>query len=81
MTYTLTITDVNGNVTVIPDDDKVRCDNCGKPSDEAKHCISGGALTDGEWACCTECYDEMLEEDKCCCFGDLGEGVYRQQKY
>jgi len=55
------------------------CDNCGKPSSQAKACISGGMIPDEEWACCEECYDEMVL--KGCAFEELGNGNYREQKY
>ena len=75
----ITLIDVEGNKIEIQSDDKVRCDNCGKPNEEAEGCIAGGYLCDEEWACCEACYDEMVE--KGCCFVELGDGHYRQQKY
>jgi pentatricopeptide repeat protein len=48
-------------------------------SNKAKTCIAGGYLCDGKWACCEECYDEMVE--KGCYFEELGNEVYRKQKY
>jgi hypothetical protein len=75
----ITITKVDGMKEIIPYGDENRCDNCGKPVSEAKHIITGGFLVEDEWACCHECYDEMIK--KGCCFAELGDGVYRQQKY
>lgn len=75
----IVITKANGNKKNIPLDELSRCNNCGKPSDEAKCCIADGYLTEGEWACCKQCYDEMVE--KGCCFEELGAGIYRRQKY
>lgn len=77
--HMMKITAKNGSTELLPLDELFRCDNCGKPSDEAESCIAGGYLTDGEWACCEECYDEMVK--KGCCFEELGNNVYRKQKY
>lgn len=76
---TVTLTFSTGNVVKEPYGDFSRCDNCGKPSNEAKGCMTGGYICDEEWACCDECYDEMVE--KGCCFEELGDLVYRKQKY
>lgn len=77
--YRIQITDVHGNTKTITHGEEARCDNCGKTSGEATNCIAGGYLCDEEWACCEECYDEMVK--KGCCFEELGAGIYRQQKY
>lgn len=77
--YTILLTTVEGNVIESPNFEDSRCENCGKLSDEAVSCISGGYLAEGEWACCEACYDEMVE--KGCAFEELGANVFRQQKY
>ena len=73
------ITTINGNVIKELCGEENRCDNCGKLISQAKEMITGGMITEGEWACCEECSDEMVE--KGCCFEELGENIYRQQKY
>lgn len=73
------ITTVHGIKRTEPYGGYNRCDNCGMPTNKAKSLITGGQLSDGEWACCGECMDEMLE--KGCAFEELGDMTYRQQKY
>lgn len=75
----ITVTKVTGEVVKLPFDELARCDNCGKTSDESKGAIWNGQLAEGEWACSSECYEEMV--NKGCCFEELGDSVYRPQKY
>ncbi|KFN04743.1 hypothetical protein [Bacillus clarus] len=70
-----TITTHNGQIVREEDRGEPRCSNCGIISNEAKTCIAGGYLCEEEWACCEECYNEMVE--KGCCFEELGNNVYR----
>lgn len=76
---TVTITLQTGEIIKEPYGATARCDSCGKTADKAKGVITGGQLCDDEWACCALCYDEMV--DRGCCFEELGNGVYRKQKY
>lgn len=73
------LTLITGEERTIPYGNDNRCDNCGKTTYEAKNIITGGMLSDDEWACCDECCEEMLE--KGCAFEELGNMKYRQQKY
>lgn len=77
--YFVTITTVTGNVIRELNGEENRCANCGKTTSQAKERITGGMITCEEWACCNECVDEMIE--KGCCFEELGDGMYRKQKY
>lgn len=79
MENTITITTFSNQKIIEPYGEEIRCDNCGIQISKAKHVITGGMLTDGEWACCNECSTEMSQ--KGCCFEELGNGVYRKQKY
>lgn len=75
----VTITKFTGEIIREPYGKEKRCDNCGKPVSQAKSIITGGVLAEEEWACCSECANEMGE--KGCCFEELGAGIYRRQKY
>lgn len=77
--YIITITKCTGEIIKEPYGEENRCDNCGKTVSEASSIIAGGMLAEEEWACCSECFNEMIE--KGCCFEELGDGVYRKQKY
>jgi bifunctional DNA-binding transcriptional regulator/antitoxin component of YhaV-PrlF toxin-antitoxin module len=70
---------VDGKKIIEPYGNEDRCDNCGKPISEVKSVITGGFITEGEWACCEECQEEM--ENRGCCFEELGQYIYRKQKY
>ncbi|WP_374724111.1 hypothetical protein [Calidifontibacillus erzurumensis] len=73
------ITLVTGEKLTVPFGKYNRCSNCGKTTEEAKEIITGGQICEIEWACCDDCYREMVE--KGCAFEELGEMTYRQQKY
>jgi len=73
------LTLITGEKVSVPYGKYSRCDNCGKTKKEARNIIVGGELCVEEWACCEECYDEMVE--KGCCFEELGDMTFRQQKY
>lgn len=73
----VSITTVDGKVIKEPFGEEDRCSNCGKTHSQAKTVITGSL--EEEWGCSDECVDEM--EEKGCCFEELGQYVYRQQKY
>lgn len=73
------ITTAEGKIMQVEYGEEARCDNCGKEISKAKNVIVGGEICEEEWACCNDCEQEMI--DRGCCFEELGNGVYRQQKY
>lgn len=77
--WIINITKYTGEIVKELCGEESRCDNCGKLISHARAIITGGMIAEGEWACCSECEDEMSE--KGCCFEELGAGFYRKQKY
>lgn len=73
------ITTVDGTKITEPYGTHNRCDSCGMPINKARSIITGGQLCALEWACSSECHDEMVQ--KGCVFEELGDMTYRRQKY